>query len=202
MRARGITVLVLLLWSAIAQANAGLPMLWVLWPFAIAAIIPVVLLEAWVVCRGTGVTWRVGLWEMSKANAVSTLVGLPLTWVALVALEYLAAYLTMATKISDGYPPSWVGEVGAIVMSAPWLGPFRTGGHWIVPVATATLLAPFFFVSAWVEALMVKKAFRDLGNTGWRRVIWRANLVSYALLFVATLGWLAVGLAKHGWSTA
>lgn len=202
MRRRATAALGILLWPGLAQANAGLPMLWVLWPFAIAAIVPIVLVEAWVVQRGIGLSWRVSLWEMSKANVVSTLVGLPLTWVALVALEMLAAHLTMATKISDGYPPSWVGEIGTVVMSAPWLGPFRTGGHWIVPVATATLLIPFFFVSVWVEVLTVRRTFTTSGKIGWRKVVWYANLASYGLLFAATFVWLVVGLANHGWSLA
>jgi hypothetical protein len=199
---RTVAAVALLLLPDLAQANAGLPMLWILWPFAIVAIVPVVLVESWVVQRGIGLSWRVSLWEMSKANVASTLVGLPLTWIALVALEMLAAHLAISAKISDSYPPDWVGEVGAIVLSAPWLGPFRTGGHWIVPVATATLLVPFFLVSAWVEVFTVRKAFGASSNPQWRRVVWYANLASYGILFTATLVWLAIGLSAHGWSLA
>jgi hypothetical protein len=129
-----------LLWSGVANANAGLPMLLVIWPLAFAGIIPVIAVEAWVVRRGTGVSWRVSLWEMTKANLVSTLVGLPLTWIALVALEFLAAYLLVGVAKAQSFPP------------------------------------------------------------GWRRVVWRANLVSYGILFVATLIWLLAGLAANDWS--
>ena len=189
-----------LLWPAVVHANAGLPMLLVLWPLAIVAIVPVIAVEAWVVQRGTGIPWRVSLWEMSKANLVSTLVGLPLTWVALVALEFLSGYVLVKVAKAESFPPHWLGEVGVIVLSAPWLGPFRAGGHWIIPVATATLLVPFFFVSVWIEALTVRKALSASGNADWRLVVWKANLISYGFLFVATLIWLLVGLAAHDWS--
>jgi hypothetical protein len=185
---------VLVLWPGLALANAGLPMLMVAWPLSIAALVPVVVIESWVVRRTIGLPWRASLWQMSKANAVSTLVGIPLTWIALVVIEFGLAYVVTASGISTSYPPLALGEVGGVVLASPWLGPFREGGHWIVPVATASLLVPFFFVSAWTESWVVNRSLRASDYPRLRQAVWRANLVSYVLLFVGCMGWLAYGL--------
>jgi hypothetical protein len=185
---------VLVFWSGLALANAGLPMLMVAWPLSIAALVPVVVIESWVIRRNIGLPWRASLWQMSKANVVSTLVGIPLTWVVLVAIEFGLGYIVTASGISTSYPPLVLGEVGGVVLASPWLGPFREGGHWIVPVATASLLVPFFFVSAWTESWMVNRSLNSSDYPSVRQAVWRANLVSYVLLFVGCMGWLAYGL--------
>jgi len=128
-------ILVLLAFPTIALANAGLPMLAIVWPMSVPAFIPVVAIESWVVRRALNVSWRVAITQMVKGNIFSTLIGIPLAWVASVAVEFLLAFLVMNATDSKSYPPHGVGEVGGIILSAPWLGPFREGGHWIIPLA-------------------------------------------------------------------
>ena len=139
-------VAALLLFAApMALANAGLPMLFVIWPLSAFAIVPVVAVESWVLRSMLSIDWPTSLIQMTKANLLSTIVGIPVTWVALVAFEAGVASLTTNFTASDSYPPLAVGEIGNVLLSAPWLGPFTQGGYWKVPLATMVLLVPFFF---------------------------------------------------------
>ena len=198
MRRQLCQLIALLLWPAAVYANAGLPMLMVVWPPLILALVPVVLLESWVVCRTTSVPWRSSLWSMSKANLISTLVGVPLTWVLLAGVEIIVAETFIRTGATS-YPPASVGDIGNVILSAAWLGPWGAADtYWVVPVAVATLLVPFFFVSAWVETLVVKHSLSVSEHPRIRGAVWRANLVSYAFLFICCVGWLVYELVSHG----
>lgn len=190
-------LLVLLAFPTIAFANAGLPMLAVVWPMSVPAFIPVVAIESWVVRRALNVSWRVAITQMVKGNLFSTLVGIPLAWVASVAVEFLLMHLVMNATDSTSYPPHGVGEVGRIILSAPWLGPFREGSHWIVPLAMIVLLVPFFFASFWTEAWYISRNLCPESPERARQAVWRANAYSYIGIFIATLCWLAFGVATH-----
>jgi hypothetical protein len=114
---------------------------------SVPAFIPVVAVESWVVRRALNVSWRIAITQMVKGNIFSTIVGIPLAWVASVAVEFLLALLVTNATHSKSYAPHGVGDVGRVILSAPWLGPFREGGHWIIPLAVIVLLVPFFFAS-------------------------------------------------------
>ena len=189
-------LLLLMSFPAVAFANAGLPMLAIVWPMSVPALIPVVAVESWVVRRELNVSWRVAIAQMVKGNIFSTLVGIPLAWVASAAIEFLLAFLAMAAG-SKSYPPHVVGEVGSIILSAPWLGPFENGGHWIIPLAMIVLLVPFFFASFWTEAWYVGRNLCPEAPERARRAIWRANAYSYIGLFIASVCWLIFGLVTH-----
>lgn len=192
-RAEYVLGLSLLACPVLALANAGLPMLAVVWPLSIPALIPVVAVESYVLGRLSGMGIRPLLGGVFRANLLSTVVGLPLGWGALVALEFLLAQGTVSSGVSSSYPPREFAEVLRIMLMAPWLGPISQGAEWYVPVATMTLLVPFCIVSYWVEARYLMGYSPLGGMAGGRRVVWRANLLSYAMLLVACLGWLAVG---------
>jgi len=190
-------ILVLLVVPTMAFANAGLPMLAIVWPMSVPAFIPVVAVESWVVRRALNVSWRVAITKMVKGNVFSTLVGIPLAWVASVAVGFFLALLVMNATDSKSYPPHGVGEVGRIILSAPWLGPFREGGHWIVPLAMIVLLVPFFFASFWTETWYVSRNLCPEAPKRARLAIWKANAYSYIGLFIATACWLVFGLVNH-----
>lgn len=188
---------VLLAFPTVVLANAGLPMLAIVWPMSVPAFIPVVAVESWIVRRALNVSWRVAITQMVKGNIFSTLVGIPLAWAASVAVEFFLAFLVMNATDSKSYPPHGVGEVGRIILSAPWLGPFREGGHWIVPLAMIVLLVPFFFASFWTEAWYVSRNLCPEAPERARRAIWNANAYSYIGLLIATVCWLVFGVVTH-----
>ncbi len=192
-----LTAFLLLLFPSIVLANAGLPMLAIVWPLSLPAFIPVIAFESWIVRRTLNTSWRVTVTQIIKANVLSTLIGIPLAWVISVALEFLLMFVVVNVAGSKSYPPHGVGEVGRVILSAPWLGPFREGGHWIVPLAMSVLLVPFFFASFWTEAWYVANTLSPSAPEQARRAIWKANLYSYLVLLLACIGWLVFGLATQ-----
>jgi len=192
-RAGYVVGLSLLAFPVLALANAGLPMLAVVWPLSIPALIPVVAVESYVLGRLSGMGIRPFLGSVFRANLLSIVVGLPLCWGALVVLEFILAQGVVSSGLSLSYPPREFTEVLRIMLMAPWLGPISQGAGWYVPVATMILLVPFCIVSYWVEARYLMGHSPLSGMADGRRAVWQANLLSYALLLVACLGWLAVG---------
>ena len=81
------SIILYVLAPAIAQADAGLSMLALLWPLSWIAFIPVVIIEAWIAKRILDLTWKQSFIKTGIANAYSTIVGIPLTWVSLVFIQ-------------------------------------------------------------------------------------------------------------------
>ena len=105
-------------------ANIGVPMIFIHWPLMVCALVPVIIVEAWVIRRrlslSVGEVW-VGV---GKANLLSTFVGVPLAWLAMLALEY-AVLLPVGLAAEkwewelDG--PLW--QALAFLFSVAWLAP-------------------------------------------------------------------------------
>lgn len=165
----------------ITLANAGVPMLFLYAPVLAIAFVPIVAIEA------TLVTWlcnvRVGraFWTVALANLVSTVVGVPLTWLALVLLQML----------TGGGGAHGVG-LQAVTWQAPWLIPYEESLHWMIPAAGMFLCVPFYLTSALVEMLVLRPLLKD--GTGIARGVWIANGATYGLLaaFWGLLLFLAV----------
>src|SRR5258708_3083697 len=187
--------LFLALVPATAFADAGITMLVIVWPLAALSIFPVVAVEAWIVRRELKVTWGFSLVQVTKANLLSMLIGIPLAWIVALIVEFLLTILAVEVFHVDKYPPSLLSRIGGVVLSAPWLGPFKHGAEWILPLATTVLLVPFFFASYWIEAWYVAKPLSPDDPSAGRRAVWKANVASYLMLAMGCLAWLAHGLA-------
>lgn len=160
-------------------ANAGVPMLLVYGPVLLIALLPIVLIETAIIDRKA----RVGYLKMGRrvlvANAVSTLAGVPITWVALVLLQML----------TGGGTAHGVG-LHAVTWQAPWLIPYEDDLNWMVPAAALVLTLPFWFVSVLIERSVLVRLCRNvLGPDGRadsgvsiRRLCLIANTWTYALL--------------------
>lgn len=172
-----------------ANADAGVPMLFVTFPAMVLALIPIILLESIVLSR---VLQRKAVslaTSAATANVASTIVGVPLTWVALVFLQWATGgdtYHQLAKPL---------GMFLAVTWQAPWLLPYRDQLYWMVPVASLVLLVPFFFASYFIEAPIVARFQRQLPKAQVRRAVFQANVASYAGLLVVNLVWIAWALA-------
>jgi hypothetical protein len=180
-----------------AFANIGLPMLVVVWPLSAAAIVPVVALESLVIGRMLDLGWRHVAVQVLKANLLSTAAGIPLAWLVSVLIEAALGAITIGVTGAQAYPPEGTGEIAGVVLTAPWLGPFEEGGHWIVPAATIVLLVPCFVASYLIEAWYVAKVLLPSDLRAARRAIWRANLLSYLAIVACCAAWLLIGIATH-----
>ena len=121
----------------------------------------------------------------SVMNIVSTLFGVPATWLVLVGIQIVtgggAAY-GIETPFQKFIAITW---------QAPWLIPYHAELYWMVPAARLVLLIPFFFGSWFIEYFIAKKMLKEIKRTSLKRAILLANLVSYGLLAVAALWFLA-----------
>jgi hypothetical protein len=180
------------------HANAGLPMLVLIWPLFWLAFIPIVLIESWVLYKFfKKEPFKNLLWPTTVANSFSTLVGIPLMWGILVALE-------MLTPGGGGTYPNlsvfWQFFLG-VTLQAPWLLPYESEAYWMVPVSIMVLLFWFFFVSAWSEGLILAKFLKKTHPADLiKKATWKANMASYAFLYLIVFLFLVYNLIKHSFS--
>jgi hypothetical protein len=165
----------LLLFPVVAFANAGIPMLALVWPAHWMALVPVIVFEAAMARRIIGLEWKQGIKASAIANLVSTFLGIPITWLLLLLLEMAVAFFANYLGIS--------GDLSAVLVfpfMAPWLPP--TENVWHLYAAFVILAVPFCLVSIYIEARVAKRvlAMEDLPILyKWAR---RSNALSYMAL--------------------
>jgi hypothetical protein len=200
LRVRHLLFALLLLASPVAaRADAGIPMLPFAYPVILLFLFPVIAIEAIYLRFKLRTGWRNTIAGVSKANAITMLLGFPLAWFLSFLLEmifWMALYFTGVTNRLDRLrwtDPLHVGKVVTVILSAPWMGPIEE--KWAVPLAFVALLVPSFLVSGYLEAKL-------LNRRGWldhdldcSAEVWRANLLSY--LFLAISGFLALWFAIY-----
>jgi hypothetical protein len=161
-------------------------MLALVWPSAWALFIPVCAIEALVARRLFGFPFLQAAKLAFVANAWSTLVGIPLTWLALVLVEF-------AGGAGASLVGPWPGGAWVLLspIFAPWLGPGAQ--RWQVFAAAAFLCGPFMLVSIRVERWSAAKRIPREDARRWARV---ANLATY-LPIIAILLALAAYTRLH-----
>lgn len=173
---------------ASAKADAGVPMIAFSYPIMACLLVFVVLIEAAYFRTRVKSTWRSSLVRLGKANVVTTLLGFPIVWLVVLALElgfWFASYRLIENhghleRIMETPP----GQVLTGALSAAWLGP--TNSKLAITAAFVALLMPAFFASGWIEAKMVARCDWSENATVVKRAVWQANVLSY--LFLAVCG--------------
>lgn len=190
-------LLVVLLLPCLAHANAGLPMITLGLPFVVAALIPVIVIESWMVRRETGVSVRETIRAVSSANVVSTLVGYPVAWLLQALVQFGADWLLSLVGNAESplYRTGWF-QVMGMLLSAAWLMPFENSMWWMIPAAGMVGLIPAFFVSVYCERLVIKNMW-PAGSVNLERTVLRANLASYAFLFIVLAAILTGNYLAH-----
>lgn len=158
-------------------ADTGIPMLAVVWPIAWLAFFPVVIIESSIALKGLGLGFRRAFVVTAAANAVSTLVGIPITWFILVVVSIV----TGGGVYRDLSIPTQA--LLAVSQDAPWLVPYEHELGWMIPVAAIFLCIPFYFASVWIEYLVVRRMVPN-SAAQVRRFCWRANLWSYMAIII------------------
>jgi len=178
----------MLLDASPAAANAGIPMLVLVWPASWVLFIPIVLVEGRVAQRVLEVPFKQGAKLALVANAWSTLVGIPLAWLGMLMVEYAIGFSLYALKSEPG--PAM--EFLLSLLMAAWISGMAS---WQIPAAGAVLCAPFFFASVWVEARVARRRFAPDLALRWAR---SANVATYGPIM---LGLAAYALYVHFYPT-
>jgi hypothetical protein len=179
---------------SVAHADMGLPMIFLAWPGMGVMLVPVIALEVAVLMSALVTPLKRTAVVATVSNVISTVVGVPVTWVILVALQFL-------TGGGGAVGPDFgtlAGKIFAVTWQAPWLLPYESDLYWMIPVAMLVLLVPFFFASWLIEYPISRLMMRKLQAGVVRRGVLGANLVSYGLLALVVLGVLGVAIYQHG----
>ena len=172
-------------------ADAGIPMFMLQVPAMALALIPVVAIEAVAARLFFGLTARDAFTGTAIANAISTVVGVP---IACFALFFVAAATEGGTIV--GYDALWKRVLGTII-SMVWLGPDEKNSYWMVPVAATAFLIPTFLLSVLIERWVLRFRWRAMEPHSVTRAAWLLNSMSYAFLFMLGLAWIAYALITH-----
>jgi hypothetical protein len=172
---------VLLLFPTVARADAGIPMLPVAYPVILLFLIPVVAIETIYIRQRLRTRWRNTIAATAGANLVTMLLGFPLVWIFLVALQFLSTDFLDRTHSA----------ALITVLTAPWPVP-AYGDPWAVPVAFVLLLVPAFLLSAFVEGLLLNSFHWLHSDRPSTRTVWMANVFSY--VFLAAVGFIILWL--------
>jgi hypothetical protein len=166
-------------------------MLVVVWPCSWLLLLAIVPIEAAVAVRVFEIGWKKSLTMSGAANLVSTIVGIPVTWVLLVVLQ-----LSLGGGRAYGLDTVWT-RVIAVTFQSPWLIPYDVNPNWMLPTAAAVLCIPFFFMSVAVESFCARRFTKDRRRLAWHWS-WIANGITYGCIVIGLIAILAVQfLLKH-----
>jgi len=168
------------------------------WPPLVLALIPVIVIEFLVVRASLKKldARKAGL-GLTVANLASTVVGIPMTWAALVGCEYVvgAGYEALfkpysETMFKGAHPPGPLSKLVFVAMQAPWLAPYESQLYWMIPLAAILLLVPFLAISYWMESWICRWWWVPLNAKAVGKAVWRANVASYGFLFILALAYM------------
>jgi len=172
-----------------AQANSGVPTIAVIWPVSWFLLLLIIPLEAQVAVKVLKVDYVVGLCISARANIISTLVGIPIAWALLAAIEMLVWQRLPHTEIPSTF---WLQHA---FTDGAWLMPLWDAPKWYAPVALCLLNIPFCLMSVYVEQWSIKnQREHDFTNLMALKWAWEANLLSYTLITAGIILLFALGI--------
>jgi HEAT repeat protein len=187
-----ITALAIMLIAATpAQANAGIPMLLLVWPAMWLLLLPIIVLEAAVATKILHIDFMQGVQIAGVANLVSTLVGIPITWFLLFIVQ-----LKAASKKGDFGLDTLRGKILSVTLQSSWLIPYENA-NWMVPAAELFLCIPFFLMSVSTEffcaVCFTQNKLPTQNLLAWA---WMANGISYGIISLVCLAILVRTIYK------
>lgn len=177
-----LTIYLILLWPKWAFANAGVPMLALIWPALWLTFLPVVLIEKEVLRHASDQPWKHTKY-VALANLVSTMIGIPVVWFVMLGLE-------MAIGVGVSFLPESVSssrlfEYALLPFMSAWAGP--SANLWILYFSFVVFSVPFCVVSVLVEESILRRYGHQFEPGQLRRLVWRSNIYSYLFLILVGL---------------
>ena len=169
-------------------ANIGVPMIFPQMILMGIALVPVAIIESMVVRKPMALRFPKALLHVGVANLLTTIVGVPLAWVAMFGLSFLT---TRGYALGMNSPAKML---AAVTLQAAWLAPYEHQLVWMIPAAAMTLLIPCFLASVILERWVLVACWPKQERRAVYRVVVRANVWSYLFLFAAGSVWLILSL--------
>jgi hypothetical protein len=140
-------------------ADVGLPMVALYLPPAWLALLPIIFIESGYGARRYNLSFRRAFLAQTTANCLSTVIGIPITWLAIVLIQIVT--------LPGGVGPAWL---------------LPDPSRWSVAAAIAVLTVVFYFMSVATEGFVVARFFREVPRQTIRRWMLQANGITYTLL--------------------
>jgi len=90
-----------------------------------------------------------------------------------------------------------LGRVLAVTLQAPWLIPYDKDLYWMLPAALTFLLPFFGLASVFIERPIFRK-WAGCDKAEARHWSWKANVLTYGLSILTSLGWLVFMFVVRG----
>lgn len=164
-------------------ANAGLPMLIPQIVLMAFAFLPVVLIEFALMRKSMAISFPKGFVDVGVANLYTTLIGVPIAWSAMLAMNI---FMSGIYKYGTDSP---VQMLITVTLQAAWLWPYKDHLFWMIPAASTILLIPCFFVSVLMESYVLTKRWPSQKRHEVFSSVLRANLWSYLFLLAGGSYW-------------
>jgi hypothetical protein len=164
--------LVLTLIPSMAQANTGVPMIFLVFPPLTIAIVPIILVEAAVYAKSLNLSRKEAFICSLCANLISTLAGFPLLWIAIVGV---------------GIALSSINLFGAanFILFPVWLEPLPNEQLlYLVPLSSFLFLVIAYFFSVFLEKLLMRWLLEPIEPSRLQKTVIYANLATYIPLAI------------------
>jgi len=187
MRLLSSVILLALCLPGAAQANVGVPTLFVFGPLMFLALGPIIGIEAWVLASRLGVSIGEAVRASTYANLASTLIGVPFAWIATLFLGLFARpYDALRGKRTI------TGRVVACLNWAFWVPPGQSA--WMLPGAMLWMLLPCFLASWAIEFQVEAWQLGHASATPLNQAVLLGNLASYGVMSIFLLWQFLAGL--------
>ena len=156
-------------------ANAVAPALFLTMPLMIIGLIPIIGIESYIINKKLDISFENSVNSSIAANIVSTIIGIPFTWIILALVQVL----TIGT--SETPVETFFQKFLEITLRSPLMTP-PYGDEWMIFAALLFLLIPFFFVSWKIEYFIIRIMNVELEKNEASSACFRANVVTYSLI--------------------
>lgn len=153
----------------VAHANAGLPMIFAITPIMVCALVPIVIVEALIYAKALGVTVTSAIASSTRANLITTLVGVPMTWGILLIIQ-------MQTSSLANYKLDNLLDITLMItLQSVWVTD-TPNNQWFMP-ASALFLLVIFCITSWkIEYWIIKKYYTNIATHKINKSCLKANL--------------------------
>lgn len=173
--------------SSHAMANVGIPMLVIFWPAMFFLLLPVILIESFVINKMLSLTVEESEKASTYSNIFSTLVGIPIAWLILLIIQVLGisfdstfpGFFIWAQQLSPYFSDMILAVFGGGILSPA--GPKPQTSFFTVAFLAVFIVS--FFLASWkTEAFVVKRLYKRINPSEVNKALFYSNLFSYLFL--------------------
>ena len=182
-------ILFLLFLPKVTYANLGIPIVAINWASLIIFFWLVILIE-FLFLKKISLSKLKILWYVFLANLKTTLLGIPIMYFFLISLQSIIEAIIRIFMLDLTYHDFYSNIFFALFLQ-PWVHPGiilelygKTDSILIVYFIFTLMYIPAFYISYYVEYYSLKSYLKLDNNILLKKICFKANLLSYLLLFI------------------